>query len=1242
MTTLSITPNPAAVYSGQSVRFFPFFSVYTGDTSPIVSSYTWDFGDGTSGIVGNTPIYQYTNTGTITTHTVTCVATLPDASTISATVVVTVMGTGDAVPTLPTDGTYQNVRMLLYDDAGNSTMVKRSSWTADGYTTSFPVTAKCSLYMLTPESVDSLDKVGTLKFQILDTGNSTAVERALVQEGVNCVYICGKEITFSGVVRRVTQNTQSGFTSTLQVKLYDIEVDSDLYRLNKLTINTTALSTSSIYDTPGYIARKILTPASGERDTRGIINCIDTKISYALNSDTTGSRYTHITTLQGNTNYDLRTRPDYLLLGYTSISTSSGVSTITISGASFTASEFVGMRLFLYMGGTTLTKDIAYGTVTANTATTITVTLNALSTNLPATGTILIHRGYLVDFAQDLTQPVVIQNFNVNKTIFNYSDNDDKRKLYTKIVAHGKDLQGSTISVALSACHAYDDEKQYFMDATHITLKSEGYVYKNNYNTSTAKSATCFYGNGGVTFNTNYASDTHAINTTSAPTSFPVNMPVYFSAGSGGVLPSAITAGTRYFIVYNNGATLYIATTFNGSPMDIGSDASGTVDISTRGTLKVDNADGGFTPGSSVIVTAAVLPSGLSTNTLYYCGPPNAVTSNYYLELYSDSSYSTPVTFGYPTAGSGIYVYHASGIYNTELGYSPMVWLYGWGYTIPSGSSMAYSIPNTSSTAATTSGATTEGTDGSGVQYTAVPVSAFSSVDFSGKGYFLNIRLYVDHAAYVGTNQVLIGEEKITVDSMGTDTTYGDYIQFASVTARKTDSTLKCYPHGIGCLVARTNYTEDAPQAGLAYITNFNNGGLSAIIKFTETTWIALDSAYVSRTVDGGTTWTVILGPPWYSCNTVIRFDSLTAVAATGDSHMRRTVDGGTTWTDLGVVDSFSSNEGGSKMSIAVNSLVGYMISYSSRKVWKTTDSGLTWVNTGTIPYIYYGYSQAAAFSPTILCAPNNDDIYGTRCISRSIDSGATWTTITVDSTPGSNITCVVAYSSTVGVATDYAGNIWRTIDAGLTWTLVYTFPTSWAVFGVVENNAMFWRSYNNVLYASYDSGLTWDSYSLGGNSINQIVYNGKIFAFTSGGNEYVIGPGSQSALYTYGKYIDDATVDSSITYGDLDTYATNLLLGLGNFYRKATCWTLQIYGTVIGVGGYYAGIYQQTLLRPIRIGDRISITPFSGDNPVEYQVIEIDYNYDQATLTLTLGDYEKNMFTDILTTTSAINKTLT
>jgi hypothetical protein len=178
------------------------------------------------------------------------------------------------------------------------------------------------LIMQTPVITDSIDKSGTFTFSVLNDGTATANELAFLNEKVFVLVVMGGVIVFSGIIRRVTQNTQNGYVNENQVQIWDIECDSDLMKLKKQTVapGSASASGTSVIGSPGEILKRILSPttsgvwgSTAADDLIGIVNEVDQKLSYQLSpsNDTegAGSRYEHVMALHQLTNYDLRTRP---------------------------------------------------------------------------------------------------------------------------------------------------------------------------------------------------------------------------------------------------------------------------------------------------------------------------------------------------------------------------------------------------------------------------------------------------------------------------------------------------------------------------------------------------------------------------------------------------------------------------------------------------------------------------------------------------------------------------------------------------------------------------------------------------------------------------------------------------------------------------------------------------------------------------------------------------------------------
>jgi hypothetical protein len=516
-----------------------------------------------------------------------------------------------------------------------------------------------------------------------------------------------------------------------------------------------------------------------------------------------------------------------------------------------------------------------YGKVASNTATTITLTgVIGIPPPNTSSGYFILYRGYYsIDFAPDISQPSVVRNLDSNSTCFGFNDNDDKRKLSTNIVVSGKDLQGKTISVAISGVHAYDTTAQFFNDSTFITKPSEGYIYKNSY-APDATPAT-FYPRFVDSPWTIDGGDNSKIVYTSGGGVTTLGGHVFFTKSVGGTLPSPLNVGQLYYVVESASNYCVVSDTLNGTVILL-TGGSGTWYITYTGGLYVDKIS--FSEGDYITLSGTTAPGGCNFGSVFQA---TSVVKNENASGYCHYSCTS--------AGSNVWVHktanvinpgYTSSLFNTTV----YVWLYGWGYVIPANTVMAIVYGSTAiSVIATSYGgyAKTEEVSENGVLLTKITMSVGSTTsinnmfhgdqNFAGKGFLMSPRLYVDNHARIGGNyEVLIGEEKITITARGNDTTYGNYIDVGTATSRVTSATKKCYPHGVGALVARTNYTEVSPETGSPVAlhglrigsrtvdSNITYGILDAYATSLllglgnfwrkATTWSPLDYAYILQT----------------------------------------------------------------------------------------------------------------------------------------------------------------------------------------------------------------------------------------------------------------------------------------------------------------------------------------------------------------------------------------------------------
>ena len=287
------------------------------------------------------------------------------------------------------------------------------------------------------------------------------------------------------------------------------------------------------------------------------------------------------------------------------------------------------------------------------------------------------------------------------------------------------------------------------------------------------------------------------------------------------------------------------------------------------------------------------------------------------------------------------------------------------------------------------------------------------------------------------------------------------------------------------------------------------------------------------RTTDGGTTWTQLpfLGSTYY-----MKFYSLNFGLATGNPDKYISHDGGLSWepspnemfafdfidnqTGLGISNNgiYRTIDGGATFTIVHTGDAKAVAFLSSTLVVgvidstfkRSTDGGLTWT-TGTTTE---GKNRLLAVSSDVVLAwgrtgsfPNFDDR-----IFRSADGGQTWTDLGEIMDPGpyvSSFSFSVPDPQTV-VATDGAGNMFHSGDAGLTWTQTFISPLglqpsflSSAVPSFADAQIGYYGYGSGFVIKTTDGGSSWFQISSGmGQSINDIdrFSNGNLIAVGDNG----------------------------------------------------------------------------------------------------------------------------------------------
>lgn len=326
-----------------------------------------------------------------------------------------------------------------------------------------------------------------------------------------------------------------------------------------------------------------------------------------------------------------------------------------------------------------------------------------------------------------------------------------------------------------------------------------------------------------------------------------------------------------------------------------------------------------------------------------------------------------------------------------------------------------------------------------------------------------------------------------------------------------------------------------------------------------------------------------IAGMEVYDANTVWAFASDGTPANANVQEFTKTSNGGTTWTagsiDVGdptlTITNISGVSGTTAWAGAVDSVNGL------GGVWKTTNSGLTWVNQWTLNTAGESYTNVVHFfdasNGLILGDPesNEFEVYTTS------NGGTSWTRV-----PAANLPNPLSgeYGYTGGY---YAignsiffytnkGRIYKSTDKGLNWTIALTGSTiglsdfgSATISGDMawsdsSKGIVFKKTYSGTtqtalaIYRTTDGGTTWPAVTFTGiaasNSINDVTYvsgtNILIATSSAGGSWKSFDNGSTWASVDTGvQHLGARCADASNCYsGGFNTSAT-----VGGMFKLST-----------------------------------------------------------------------------------------
>ena len=238
----------------------------------------------------------------------------------------------------------------------------------------------------------------------------------------------------------------------------------------------------------------------------------------------------------------------------------------------------------------------------------------------------------------------------------------------------------------------------------------------------------------------------------------------------------------------------------------------------------------------------------------------------------------------------------------------------------------------------------------------------------------------------------------------------------------------------------------------LGFFDSFNGFGIGGI-------W---NSARLVRTYDGGYNWeydTIIPNGRFYN----LFMDGQSCYLLNDSSQMMKTNDGGLNWELLDIIspDSYYSDFQ------FVNENTGYCCGYKGEFI-KTINGGLSWED--------MSFGSTFNLSKVFFA----DDLHGwlinydAKEILRTSNGGETWASSQLGSTLIYQPVSIFFHDVNVGYVTTDDGLLYKSIDGGESWELLYGFPSGnqSTIYFVSETEG--WYMWASLVYHTHDGGITW------------------------------------------------------------------------------------------------------------------------------------------------------------------------
>lgn len=226
------------------------------------------------------------------------------------------------------------------------------------------------------------------------------------------------------------------------------------------------------------------------------------------------------------------------------------------------------------------------------------------------------------------------------------------------------------------------------------------------------------------------------------------------------------------------------------------------------------------------------------------------------------------------------------------------------------------------------------------------------------------------------------------------------------------------------------------------------------------------DTIKLSRSIDAGMSWNDPTGITIDSKIMSLGVCGSTPLAAGGTpARIYKSLNSGSSWTQ---VFEDTEEEYVSAL-VAIDSLNA--LAACGSKIYATTNGGSSWALRGTLPGSYFITAMANLGNGVLLAAG-----YSTDKIWRSTDSGVTWTAVkTTDCYEKKAAFIQHLGNGTVLVAYSDGGWLYRSTDYGLTWDMGRRLD-EWGLFSsILVDGSSIYLPVGKAIYESSDGGASWN-----------------------------------------------------------------------------------------------------------------------------------------------------------------------